>query len=229
MSDIVTSQEHGKFILITMDDGKANAVSPALLDGLNHAFDQAEQKKLPVVLTGRAGKFSAGFDLSVMGQGGAAMGRLVAGGAKLAHRMLAFPAPIVIACNGHALAMGGLMLLSADYRIGAEGAFKIGLNEVAIGMTMPYFGVELARYRLNPPHLGRAVINAEIYTPAGAVEAGYLDKVTTEANLLEEAKQLASGLAALNMGAHHATKLRIREPLLTAVMEGIKKEFGSVI
>lgn len=229
MSNIVTCQHQDNLLIITMDDGKANAVSPALLEGLNCALDEAEQKKLPVVLTGRTGKFSAGFDLSVMGQGGAAMAQLVAGGAKLAHRMLAFPTPIVIACNGHALAMGGLMLLSADYRIGAEGAFKIGLNEVAIGMTMPYFGVELARYRLNPPHLGRAVVNAEIYVPASAVDAGYLDKVTTEANLLEEAIKVASGLAALNMGAHHATKLRVREPLLTAVMEGIKKEFGSVI
>lgn len=226
MSNIVSFQEFDKHVLITMDDGKANAVSPVLLDGLNAALDQAERCGKPVVLTGRAGKFSAGFDLSVMGQGGLAMAKLVSGGAKLAHRLLGFPLPVVVACTGHGLAMGAFLLLAADYRVGADGPFKIGLNEVAIGMVMPHFGVEIARYRLNPAFFGRAVSNAEVFAPVAAVEAGYLDRVTTADNLLADAVQVATGMAALNMSVHHATKLRVRGPMLQALLEGLERDFG---
>lgn len=226
MSSVVKFEQKDRYVVITMDDGKANAVSPVLLEELNLALDHAENTRLPIVLTGRQGKFSAGFDLSVMNQGGAAMGQLVAAGAKLSYRLLSSPAPVIAACNGHALAMGALLLLSVDYRIGAVGNFKIGLNEVAIGMTMPHFGVELARYRLHTPYLGRAVTNAEVFSPLTAVEAGYLDSSISEANLLEEATQIAMQLGAVNMAAHHATKMRVRKPLLAAVAAGIETEFG---
>lgn len=229
MSEIVSYQENDKVVLIIMDDGKANAVSPLMLTQLNDALDQAEKSAKVVVITGRPGKFSAGFDLSIMSQGGGAMANLVVAGAHLALRLLRFPTPVVMACTGHGLAMGGLMLLSADYRIGVEGAFKIGLNEAAIGMTMPLFGVEIARGRLHPAHLGRAVINAEVYAPHDAIVAGFLDQVTTEESLLPVALEIAGKLATLNMSAHHMTKLRVRQPLLTALADGIEKEFGLLV
>lgn len=222
----VTSQIQDHIALITLDDGKANAVSPELIGQLNNALDDAEKNAKAVVIIGRPGRFSAGFDLSVMGQGGVAMGNLVLGGARLSNRLLQFPLPVVIACTGHALAMGGLLLLSVDYRIGVEGAFKIGLNEVAIGMTMPLFGVELGRGRLYTPQFHRAVINAEIYSPQGAVEAGFLDRVVSDTALVSEAITIASQLAQLNRTAHHLTKLRVREPMLARIAEGVKKEFG---
>ena len=222
----VTLQIQDSIAHITLDDGKANAVSPTLLDQLNNALDQVEREANAVVLSGRPGRFSAGFDLSVMGQGGMAMANLVSGGAKLSHRLLQFPVPVVIACTGHALAMGGLLLLAADYRIGAEGAYKIGLNEVAIGLTMPLFGVELARGRLHVPHFHRAVNNAEIFSPRGAAEAGFLDQVVSEAELADAARAAAMQLTQLNRSAHHMTKLRVREPMLAAVALGVEKEFG---
>lgn len=227
MEQSVQYSEQNNVAVITMDDGKANAVSPAMLTQLNAALDQAEQKKQIVVLLGRAGKFSAGFDLSVMGQGGAAMAQLVADGARLSLRLLNFPTPVVIACTGHALAMGGLLLLSADYRLGVKGAFKIGLNEVAIGMTMPYFGVELARGRLSPGYFGPSVITAQIFSPEEAVQAGFLDQLCDESSLLSDAVTLAEKLATLNQSTYHATKLRVRQPMINAVAEGVAKEFGS--
>lgn len=223
---IVTYREQDNIAVITMDDGKANAVSPTLVEQLNAALDQAQDQQQVVVLTGRAGKFSAGFDLSVMGQGPAVMAKLVASGARLAHRLLSFPMPVVIACNGHGLAMGAFLLLAGDYRIGAEGPYKIGLNEVAIGMTMPYFGVEIARGRLNLAHFHRAVINAEIYSPLSAVEAGYLDTVVSEEVLLPQALAVAAQLGKLNLSAHAATKLRTRQPMLDAIDAAIEKEFA---
>lgn len=224
---IVTTRKEGSALVIQWDDGKANAVSPEFLVEMNTALDQAEQEQLIVVLAGRPGRFSAGFDLKVMAQGGAAMAQLVVGGAKLSLRLLRFPMPVVMACTGHGLAMGALLLLSADYRVGVAGDFKIGLNEVAIGMTMPWFGVELARGRLATAHFGRAVNNAEIYGPDAALAAGFLDQVSSPENLMADVMAAVDSLAKINMQAHHNTKLRVRETLLAALEQGVEKDFGA--
>lgn len=226
MSNVVSYQTEKNTAIITLDDGKANAVSHVLLEELNEALDKAENDKKLVVLTGRPGKFSAGFDLSIMQESQQAAMKLVKEGAILSQRLLQFPTPVTIACTGHGLAMGGLLLLSVDYRIGIEGPFKIGLNEVAIGMTMPYFGVELGRGRLSPAYFGRAVNNAEILTPESATDAGFLDRLVPADSLLESALAVSEQLASLNMSAHHATKIRTRKPMLDAIAAGIEREFG---
>ena len=224
MSDIVAYKLEQPICTITLDDGKVNCLSPQMLDEINGALDRAEKDGAAVVLTGRPGKFSAGFDLAVVGRGGdEAVGMLI-GGFRLAERLLSFPMPVVIACTGHALAMGSFLLLSVDYRIGADGAHKIGANEVSIGMTMPRFGVEICRQRLAPAHFHRAVITAEIYSPAGAVEAGFLDQVVPEDELIAAARDKATALAGLSMPAHTATKLRAREEALKAVREAIEAD-----
>src|SRR5579862_730602 len=135
--------------VITMDDGKANALSPAVIQALHTSLDRAEREAAAVLLTGRARRLSGGFDLSVMTSSVDAMRALVTAGADLLLRVYLFPRPVVVACNGHALAMGALLLLAADYRVGAAGDFKIGLNEVSIQMPLPLFGMELARARLS--------------------------------------------------------------------------------
>ncbi len=227
MSEIVSYRVEENIATLIIDDGKANAVSFQFIEQVNAALDRAEQDKAVTILTGRPGKFSAGFDLSALSKGGDAATELVRTGARLSARLLGFPTPVVIACNGHALALGALLLLAADYRIGVEGNYKIGTNEVAIGMPLPYFGVELARLRLSPLHFGRAVANAEIYTPQGAVEAGFLDVVVSEEELMETAMQSAQGLAKLDMAAHYATKLRVREGAISTISKAIEKEYGA--
>jgi len=226
MAALVEFSDHTNYCLVQLDDGKANAISPQMAIEINGALDRAEATGKVVVLAGRPGKFSAGFDLSVMGQGGEPMMSLLRDGALLAQRLLQFPMPIVVAASGHALAMGGMLLLSTDYRIGMEGNFKIGLNEVAIGMTLPYFGVVLAQFRLSSGHLNRAVMQAEVYDPAGAVEAGYLDEVVAPEALMERAIAKAEQLATLDLPSHTATKRRMREQLSQALQEAIDKELG---
>ena len=227
MNKIVSYRVEENLATLTIDDGKANAVSLQFVEEVNAALDQAEQDKAVTILTGRPGKFSAGFDLSALSKGGEAATQLVRTGALLCARLLGFPTPVIIACNGHSLALGALLLLATDYRIGTEGNYKIGTNEVAIGMPLPYFGVELARLRLSPIHFSRAVANAEIYTPQGAVEAGFLDVVVSEEGLMETAMQSAQALAKLDMAAHYATKLRVREKALSTIHEAIEKEYGA--
>ena len=148
MDEIVQFELRDGIALVRMDDGKANAFSHAMLEALGRAFDRAEKEARAIVLAGRPERFSGGFDLKVMNQGGPAVPELVLAGARFAIRVYECPLPVVIACTGHALAMGAVLLLAPDLRLGARGAYKIGLNEVAIGMTLPGFAVELARERL---------------------------------------------------------------------------------
>jgi enoyl-CoA hydratase len=227
MATLVECEQDAKYTLITMDDGKANALGFDMLAQLGTALDAAERFGKCVVIAGRPGKFSAGFDLGVMGQGGDAMTGLLRSGANMSRRILNFPTPVVLAVSGHALAMGALLLLSADYRVGVHGAYKIGLNEVAIGMTLPYFGIELARARLAATHISAAVALARVYDASGALEAGYLDEAVSEGDLLHRAIFMAEQFSALDMEAHRQTKARTREALNTALAEAIDKELGA--
>lgn len=226
MTVLVEVRHQDKYTLIQMDDGKANALGFDMLEQLSAALDQAEEAGKVVIICGRPGKFSAGFDLSVMSQGGDDMLKLLRAGADTSQRLLNFPTPVIMAVTGHALAMGALLLLSADYRIGVHGTYKIGLNEVAIGMTLPYFGIELARARLSSAYLTRAVSLAQVYDAGGAVAAGYLDDAVSEEDLLSGAIALAEKLSTLDMEAHKQTKARTREGLNTALNEAIAKELG---
>jgi enoyl-CoA hydratase len=219
VSQIVQFAEEEKYSLITLDDGKANAVSFVMLDQLNSALDQAEEAGKVVVITGRP-------NLLVMSQGGEQVMKLVSGGADFAKRILQFPTPVVLAVTGHALAMGGIMLMTADYRIGIAGDYKLGLNEVAIGMSMPRFGVEIARARLAPAHFELSVNCAYLYDAEGAVEAGYLDEAVDSGQLMYRAVAVAEQLSGLDMQAHQNTKSRVRAPLLRALEEAMEKDFA---
>ena len=224
MSPLVTYESKDSIATIAMDDGKMNVLSPAMFAALNDAFDRAAKERAVVVLTGREGVFSAGFDMRVLTAGGREAAEMVRTGFELAERMLSFPMPIVVACSGHALAMGVFLVLAGDYRVGALGAHKIGANEVAIGITMPFFGVEICRQRLAPAHFHRAVVNAEIYTPEDAVAAGFLDRVVPASELGDVARSTAARLAKLDLNAHAASKLRAREQAWKAIRSAIETD-----
>ena len=224
MNQLVTCQIENQVATIRMQNGKVNAISHQVIDELNQAFSQAEQAQAVVVLTGQVGMFSGGYDLKVMRDSTSAAMALVEKGSTLARRMLSFPYPVLAACNGHAVAKGAFLLLAADYRIGVDGAFKIGLNEVAIGMTMHYGGVELARGRLAPIFFNRSVILAEMVSPQEAVTAGFLDKVVSEAELAPTVQAIAQAMTKLNMKAHHQTKLKARAELLHVLDKCIEKD-----
>lgn len=199
---------------ITLQNGKVNAISHQVVEELNAALDQAEEAKAVVVLTGQPGILSGGFDLKTMQKSMTDAMALVTEGSKLTRRMLAFPTPIITACGGHAVAKGAFLLLCSDYRIGVNGAFKIGLNEVAIGMVMHHAGIEMARGRMPINYFNRSVINAEMFSPEQAINAGFLDLVVEPEQLMETAKKVATQFKTLNMRAHHGTKLKLRKELL---------------
>lgn len=221
MSDLVSYDLEDGIATLTLNNGKVNALSPAVFDALNAAFDRAEQDRAVVILTGQPGILSGGYDLKVMTSGPENAIALVATGSAFTRRMLAHPFPIIVACPGHAIAKGAFLLLSADYRIGVDGAFNIGLNEVQIGMTMHHSGIELARDRLTKPAFQRSVINGEIFAPQAALDAGFLDKIVPAGELMDVAKATAAQLKKINMTAHKNTKLKARKALLETLDQAI--------
>jgi enoyl-CoA hydratase len=221
MSDLVTYELEGSVATLTMDDGKVNALSLRMIAAINTGLDRAAADRAVVVLSGRQGVLSAGFDLPVLRDGGTEAVAMVRAGFELSERLLSFPTPVVIACSGHAVAMGVFVLLSGDYRIGVAGPYKLCANEVAIGITMPRAAVEILRQRLAPAYFNRAVTLAEPFSPEHAIAAGLLDRVVAPAELRDAARSTALALAALDMSAHAASKLRARDHTLQAIRAGI--------
>jgi enoyl-CoA hydratase len=224
MGTLVTYRLEESLATITMDDGKVNVLSLAMFAELNAALDRAAADGVAVLLTGRASTFSAGFDLKVLMAGGRAAATLVLTGFRLGERILGFPHPVVVACNGQARAMGVFLMLAGDYRIGAQSAYTIQANEVAIGITMPHFAVEMCRQRLIPACYNRAVIHSESFSPEDAVVAGFLDRLAPQSDLLASARETALELAKLNREAFAATKLRARAPSLDAIRTAIEND-----
>jgi enoyl-CoA hydratase len=222
MTELVAYQCENGIATLTLNNGKVNAFSPQLIDDFNAALDRAEQDKAIVIVTGQPGILSGGYDLKVMTSSPQNAIDLVAKGSTLARRMLAHPYPIIVACPGHAVAKGAFVLLSADYRIGVEGPFTIGLNEVLIGMTMHHVGIELARERLGKAAFQRSVINGELFNPQGALSAGFLDQVVAADALLPSALAVAEQMKKINMTAHRNTKLKTRKAFLETLDAAIE-------
>lgn len=199
---------------IRIDDGKRNALSPDVFRELYAAFDQARSDDAAVILTGRDSVFSAGFDLKVMKRGGTDALRMLRAGYGLPARVLAHPRPVVVACNGHVMAMGVFLMLSADFVIGSRGDFRISANEVAIGLTMPRVAAAMLQHRLTPAAYQRAVTLSEFFDVDAALELGFFDELTEPQDLMARAETRMGEFKQLDKAAHAASKLRIRRPLI---------------
>lgn len=225
MTELVSYRLADGIATITMDDGKVNALSFDMLGQIGAALDRAEADGAVVVLAGREGRFSAGFDLSVLTAGNAESVKLLITGFELSERLLTFPRPVVIACTGHAIAMGLFLVLSGDFRVGSAGPFKLVANEVAIGMVLPMGAVEMCRQRLSPAAFDRMVNLAEP-CPAddAAVVAGVVDQIVDPDLVLATAQAAAERFATLHPTAHAETKRRARRAGLAAIRAGIEAD-----
>jgi enoyl-CoA hydratase len=211
---------------IDLDDGKVNAMSAAMLGDILAALDAAEKEEAVAVIRGREGIFSAGFDLKTFDRGPDATGEMLRAGAELIQRLLGFPFPVLTVCTGHAYPMGAFVMLSADVRIGIAGPWRIGLNEVAIGLTLPRFAIELARHRLTPPGFAR-ITTAPMFDPDEALRLGYLDRVVGADALEAAVREEVARLRALDMVHFAATKARIHERALHAIEAAVEQDFGA--
>ena len=209
---------------VHMDDGKANVMTRDMLEALLGAFDRAEADGAVVLLTGRDRIFSGGYDLKMFSESPAVIVSTLRLGATVVARMADFPFPVLAVCTGHAVAQGAFTLLAADVRLGADGPFKLGLSEVVIGLTIPHYGVEIARSRLSPTYFQHATITGATYAPEEAVRAGFLDAVYPQEQLTARALEEAQRLRKLNMPAHAGTKRRARAEVLARIRASIEEE-----
>jgi enoyl-CoA hydratase len=214
--------------VLRLDDGKVNVVSHRLIECFHAGLDRARAEATAVAVIGRDGKLSAGFDLTEMTAGIERTRALVGAGGRLLMRIFTHPQPVTVAVTGHALAAGALLVLSCDTRIGAAGPAKIGLNETAIGMGLPIYAMELAQARLDPAHLTRAAVQAEIYDPEGAVAAGYLDEVVAADACATRAIEEARRLGALPGSAYAHTKRGLRQAIADRVLAGIDADMEAL-
>lgn len=224
MSDLVSYQLSNGVAAITMDDGKANVMSVRMQDALQAALDRAEADKAAVLLCGRERLFSGGFDLAVFKGDRAQVLAMLEGGARLAERVAAFPRPVIAACTGHAVAMGVFLLLAADLRIGPESGARVHVNEVQIGLPIPFFAVELMRARLASAAMHVAAGTAEPLSGAAAANAGFFTEVVASDAVLASARARAEAAAKLHAGAFAESKRRLVLPLTTALKTAIRDD-----
>ena len=230
MSGPVTYRHDENIGVVTLDDGKANVLGPDMQQAINDAIDQADRDDVgALVIAGNEKVFSGGFDLKVFRSGDVdASVAMLRGGFELSYRLLSYPKPVVMACTGHAIAMGSFLLCSGDHRITAP-AYNIQANEVAIGMVMPYAALEVVKLRLTRSAFQQAVGLANVYFGESAKAAGWVDEVVPADKVLERAEEAAREFANLNQGAHAASKLRARAEALQGIRDGIdnmEAEFG---
>ncbi len=217
---------HGRTAWITLDDGKVNALSSERIGEIRSRLDEVEDQAAVVVLAGREGIFSAGFDLKTFTRGAEAGRAMVADGARLVLQLLAYPRPVLTVCTGHAYPAGAFLMLAADVRLGIDGPWRIGLNETAIGLTVPLFAIEIARHRLTPPGFA-AVQAATLHAPQAALRHGYLDRLVAPEALEEATLEEAKRLESLDAESFRGTKARVNALAIERVRAGLDRELAS--
>lgn len=207
---------------ITLDDGKANAIDWDWMAAFMPLLDEAEKDAKALIITGRDGIFSGGFNLKKMpGATPEQLGKLLDDASEMLARLYESPLPIIAACSGHAIAMGSFFLCACDTRIGTKGDYKFGANETLNAMPLPVFAVELPRDRLNPHYMTRSLIQSEMYGVDDAIKAGYLDMVVEKNALMSTALGLAKKLAQLPSKAYSKNKRLVRHHTLTRIRDAI--------
>jgi enoyl-CoA hydratase len=223
--DFLTIARTDGVTTLTMDDGKANVMSVRMLQALHSAFEQAQGDI--VVIVGRPGLFSGGFDLAVFQRDPRELVTMLSEGARLTERVLSHPRPVLAVCTGHAIAMGAFLLLSADWRLGVDDASRvIQANEVQNAMTLPRFAIEVCRQRLTPAALVRTALLSEPHAPHQALRAGFLDEIAAPDQLMQAAHARIERLRKLDTQAFTATQQRLRAPLLSTLHQAIEQDIA---
>ena len=201
--------------IIKLDDGKANVFSPKMIQDVNECLDKVPTESGALIISGRKGMFSAGFDLKIISAGNVqATMDMSLSGFKLLSRIFSFPRPVLAACSGHGIALGTFLLCCCDYRVGVKGDFMIGANEMRTNMVIPIPILELINHRVSSSHKYRAILGAEMYSIENGISAGLIDEVVDAENLMETAMLKAKDLATMGHPSYTLTKeLLIREPL----------------
>jgi enoyl-CoA hydratase len=229
-TEALTYEVRGSVAWITLDDGGPNALNTEIFNAFFESLDAAEADEDvgSVVIAGRPGFFSAGMDLKWMRTiSRDELGTIGPDMARLAHRIYIFHKPVIAAVEGHAIAGGAVLLLACDRSVGATGEYKIGLNEVGIGIPFGGFAMKLAKTHLVPAAFGGGLLHGEVFTPQRSFELGYLDEVVEPSMLESRVTEIAERAAGLSSFAYIGTKYAMRGELAEEILQ--QAESGDLV
>ena len=223
MSDIINLRNIDDVSLITLDDGKVNAFSIEMLEAFNEKLSQVPRNNGSLIIKGREGIFSGGFNLKTFSSGDPEqINKMLKLGFETLYEVYTFPRPVIAAVSGHAIALGIFLTSCCDYRIGVKGDYILQANEVRNKMSIPTQLIEIAASRLNKSHIYRALFHAEPYPIALGVEAGWLDELVDQKELEKRTLEKAKNLSELGHPYYKETK----EILLGETFQKIKSAIG---
>lgn len=222
-SEFATLSREGDISIISMDDGKANAFSSKMSEDFNNCLSDVPKDAGVLIITNRQKIFSGGFDLKTLSSGDAEAARKMSyAGLTLLADLFSFPRPVVIACNGHAIALGAFILLSADYRIGADGDFRVWANEIANNMSIPLTVLEITKIRIEKSHWYRAILHSQAYTMKEAITPGFIDEIVPQDRLMDAALSKAKELAKLTHPHYAVTKRLAQEDVMKKIRASLE-------
>ena len=223
INSFATLSQEDEISIITLDDGKANVFSEEMTQAINDCLDKVPTDSGSLIITGRPGMFSAGFDLKVIASGDVPkIKKMSLSGFKLLSRIFSFPRPVVAACSGHGIALGTFLLCCCDYRIGIKGEFLLGANEMKTNMVIPTPILELIKFRISPSHKYRSILGAEMYQLDKAIDAGLMDQVEEAETLMDAAIEKAKDLATMGNPSYTLTKALFIKDVADRIDSAIK-------
>jgi len=204
-------------VTLRLAHGKANALDVELLEALIRELGEVADVRA-LVVTANGPIFSAGVDLFRLLEGGEAyVRRFFPLLNQFVRALAAFPAPVVVAANGHAIAGGGVMVMGGDYRLMAEGSGRVGVPELLVGVPFPATVLELVRAALPPELVNPVIFTGRTYPPHEALAAGLVDEVVPPDALGDRAREVAGLLASISPAAFRLTKRMLRAPVLERI------------
>lgn len=219
----ILSQEND-ISIIKLDDGKANAFSFEMLTQVNALLAQVPKDSGALVITGRDGLFSGGFDLKTLATGDMEkITTMVQLGYRLLLELYSFDRPIIAAVSGHAIALGLFVTCSADYRIAIDGQYVCQANEVRNNMDIPPQIMEILKARVNKNYFYPAVFHSDTYSVQDSIAVGYIDEVVSAEKFMDRVMEKANELASLPHPFYANTKQSAQEDVREKIAEAIKK------
>ncbi len=223
-STFIHIETAGRIAVLKLDRSPANAIDLDLAEAFENALATIEERDETdaLVITGVGSCFSGGLDLkAVPTYDRAQQQAMVMAVNRMFGRLYGLPLPTIAAVNGHAMAGGVILTLGCDYRIGAEGNYKLGLAEARVGVVYPVAAMAIVRSELAPATARTMVLTARNYNPREALEMGVLDELQPPDRLLARAMEVAGEMAALPRSAYRRIKRGLRAQALASIDDAI--------
>jgi enoyl-CoA hydratase/carnithine racemase len=213
---------HGAVAELRLNRPPANALNPALVRDLIDALAKVSADGARgILLSGQPGIFSGGLDVpELLMLGRDSISAFWADFFALMRALASSPVPVVAAIEGHSPAGGAVLALHCDYRIGVEGSFRLGFNEVLVGLPVPATILLALEDLVGSRRARDLAVRGRLVDMAEALQLGLVDELAKEGEVVARACALAGELAALPSIAMNQTRLACKRRLLRALEQG---------